>query len=261
MVDLSDKLKNFFLGFGLYIGKSKSLIEIRELIELLHPVKVDLIRVGGNGDGGYLIPNDLKDIKACFSPGVSTTSTFESELEFFGIFSYLADYSVDAPTNLSKNHIFLKKYVAPFNSENSVDFQEWILANSSRGEDYILQMDIEGAEYATLLSCNREILKRFRILVIEFHHLDLLFNAQAFSFIQNCFKKILNDFYVVHIHPNNATPTRKRNNISIPITMEFTFLRRDRVSQLRYAHLFPHELDKPNISKKSDLPLPPIWFD
>ena len=35
--------------------------QIKELIKALRPVKTkfDLIRIGGNNDGGYLIPNDL----------------------------------------------------------------------------------------------------------------------------------------------------------------------------------------------------------
>src|SRR5580658_8331283 len=57
----------------------------------------ELIRIGGNADGGYLIPNDLAGINVCFSPGVSVVADFEADLASRGINCFLADYSVDAP--------------------------------------------------------------------------------------------------------------------------------------------------------------------
>jgi hypothetical protein len=46
---------------------------IINLIQSLAPQTTDkaLIRLGPNKDGGYLVPNDLDGIEACFSPGVS----------------------------------------------------------------------------------------------------------------------------------------------------------------------------------------------
>ena len=43
------------------------------------PVKTEheLIRIGGSKDGGYLVPNDLSGIQACFSPGVSDLADFK----------------------------------------------------------------------------------------------------------------------------------------------------------------------------------------
>ncbi len=40
--------------------------DIQEFLNQLRPMKCDkeLIRMGPQGDGGYLIPNDLNDIKA-----------------------------------------------------------------------------------------------------------------------------------------------------------------------------------------------------
>lgn len=47
------------------------------------------------GDGGYLIPDDLEGISACFSPGVDDRATFETSLIARGIPCFLADASVD----------------------------------------------------------------------------------------------------------------------------------------------------------------------
>ena len=50
-----------------------------EALQLLKPVRSSypLVRIGGDQDGAYLLPNDLKGIEACFSPGVSYKKSFE----------------------------------------------------------------------------------------------------------------------------------------------------------------------------------------
>ena len=68
------------------------------LLELIKPQECPykLIRIGGNNDGAYLIPDDLKGIKVCFSPGVSNRKDFEDHLaKKFRIKSYLCDFSSD----------------------------------------------------------------------------------------------------------------------------------------------------------------------
>lgn len=87
--------------------------EILSLIRKLRPhdCGVDLIRLGGAGDGGYLIPDDLEGIEYCFSPGVGKLSKFEDDLAERHIRSYLADSSVDGPTVSRPEFTFDKKYL------------------------------------------------------------------------------------------------------------------------------------------------------
>ncbi|GAA7462625.1 hypothetical protein ckin119_06340 [Helicobacter pylori] len=55
--------------------------KIESFIKSLHPIKTEheLVRLGAKYDGGYLVPNDFKGIKALFSPGVGNESTFEED--------------------------------------------------------------------------------------------------------------------------------------------------------------------------------------
>ena len=71
--------------------------DVRRVIQLLRPQPSPkkLIRVGSGRDGGYLVPDDLEDLVACFSPGVAETADFEQSLVERGIRCFLADYSVD----------------------------------------------------------------------------------------------------------------------------------------------------------------------
>jgi hypothetical protein len=265
LIKLKDFLKEcitrFLFCLGYSVIKVKPLEPIHSLIKSLCPIKTNLIRIGGDSDGGYLIPNDLKGVTKCFSPGVAHTSNFEKSLESYEIISFLADYSVDSPDNLSTSNFFLKKFVAPYNSTIHINFQDWISSNSKNTEDLILQMDIEGNEYATILSCRTDILKRFRIMVIEFHSLDSIFDARVFPIIKDCFNLILNDFYVVHIHPNNTGRYRRFRDVVIPSTMEFTFIRKDRITDVTSTKNFPHDLDRSNDINKPDLKLPKVWWN
>ena len=55
---------------------------LHALLQALRPLDpgIELIRIGPDSDGGYLVPDDLDGIRHAFSPGVSTESGFEAEL-------------------------------------------------------------------------------------------------------------------------------------------------------------------------------------
>ena len=84
------------LNLGIAIGKQAAKRAVLDLVKRLHPRLTEhpLIRLGGMGDGGYLVPDDLEGIEACFSPGVSDHASFEAALIARGIRCYLADASV-----------------------------------------------------------------------------------------------------------------------------------------------------------------------
>lgn len=66
--------------------------------------------MGGDSDGGYLLPEDISNIDFCFSPGVDQYAYFESDLISRGIKCYLSDNSVDNPP-IQSNNIFLSKNI------------------------------------------------------------------------------------------------------------------------------------------------------
>ena len=121
-------------------------------------------------------------------------------------------------------------------------------------------MDIEGAEYEVFLEISEETLKKFRIMVVEFHHLDLMFGEIFFGQLNTIFQKISKYFHVVHIHPNNIARIVKRRSVEIPEIMEFTFIRKDRIRYVGGDLAYPHPLDSNNVSTKSTVILPDCWW-
>jgi len=235
------------------------------LISKLKPVKTqtELMRVGSTQDGGYLVPDDVGGIIACFSPGVEHTSTFELDLlESFGINSHLADYSVDGPPAYFNPLSFTKKFLGAINNDVYMTMDSWVKSTPEYESigDFLLQMDIEFGEYSTLLATSDEILKRFRIIVIEVHHIDKWGHPSFFNIAESFFDKLLQHFHVVHAHPNNYGTVININGVELPQTIEFTLLAKDRCNISGFVDTFPDELDSPCCPDKNELVLPDIWY-
>jgi hypothetical protein len=224
-------------------GTSKQ--EILDFLNLLRPVKTEfkLVRIGGGGDGGYLVPEVLENIDFAFSPGVAGTATFELDLINMGIPCFLADYSVNSAPVSGKDIDFEKKYIGAEDSEIFMTLDSWLQKKNVLSKSLLLQMDIEGGEWEVLETLSRETLSKFKVLVIEFHGLEQIFLRFSYTRISKIFKKLFEDFHVVHFHPNNNDPIFSHFGISIPPTAEITFLRRDLVGHTSQVSKFTSNLD------------------
>ncbi len=256
-------LRKILFKFNVNLIRTTEDTRLKSFFGLINPVVTDkeLIRIGGDADGGYLVPDDLEGLSGCFSPGVAYTATFELEMAKLGIRSYLADYSVEASPVIHPLLDFEKKFIGIDTNDMYMTLSDWYATKTRvRGGDYILQMDIEGAEYEVLNSIDDVFLKNFRIMVIEFHNLHYLVDPAGFNLVEFSFKKILKNFEIVHIHPNNESQPLNYHGFEIPNTMEFTFLRKDRILQKSPNTSFPHPEDLQNFMDRDDFPLPKCWY-
>ena len=97
--------EKFFDLFGLYVEKNIKKRILKILKKLLpKEIDIDLIRLGENNDGGYLIPNDLDGVFKNYSAGVGLLTGFEKDLEEkFSINSNLLDFNEIDKKILPKN--------------------------------------------------------------------------------------------------------------------------------------------------------------
>jgi hypothetical protein len=236
------------------------------------PSPFELVRIGGDQDGAYLLPDDLDGIEACFSPGVNNRKNFEDELaKKFNIRSHMCDYS-SSVENLRTPLIdgmqtFKRLWLDVPGSENSIDIKTWIdeLA-PDKSADLMLQIDIEGAEFRNIISCDSGSLGRFRIIVMELHALWVINNfAILQGVLEPFFAKLAEQFTCVHAHPNNCAGVIQiaGTNVTVPATIEITLLRKDRFKEgCRYPPMLPHPLDiKRNVPENPPLPLSDCWSD
>ncbi|MDE1178565.1 MAG: FkbM family methyltransferase [Edaphobacter sp.] len=256
-------VKDALFSAGFHAGRHTRLEDLCGLMRDLRPVDCgrELIRIGGDADGGYLVPNDLDGIEYCFSPGVSTIADFENQLADRGIHCFMADYSVEAPPLMRPEFTFDRKFLGIAEDEKFLTLEGWKqhYLPGYTGE-MILQMDIEGCEYEVLLGLPDSLLDQFRTVIIEFHKLELLFEPYAFRMYRMCFDKLLRHFHVAHIHPNNWDKVTRYGSIEIPHMMEFTFHHRRRAQPLGPAINFPHSLDRDNVPDKPHVTLPRCWY-
>lgn len=262
MTSLINKLILDKFRIGFFPTKTTRKSDLAKLISSLRPkaTGIEFIRLGPGGDGGYLVPNDLEGIESCFSPGVSNSSDFELDCANRGMKIFLADYSVDGPATTHANFSFVKKFVGATTSDHFMTINDWVRNSPvSETSDLLLQIDIEGHEYETFLSMPDDLLKRFRIIVVEFHRLHHLWSAPFFRLASSAFGKILQTHSCVHLHPNNCRGSFYMQGLEIPKVMEFTFLRNDRFNTSSYVNSFPHPLDRDN-TKKQAIKLPECWY-
>ena len=154
------------IGNGMHASVSTDARNVTELIGLLRPWRIDrnLIRVGPERDGGYLLPDDLAGIAACVSPGVSVQSGFDYAIAERGIDVYMADASVDGPALTHPRFHFEKRFFGPVTNAGNTTIEDFCagIPGFAAGGDLLLQMDIEGAEYHVVQNMSATLLKRFR---------------------------------------------------------------------------------------------------
>jgi len=245
-----------------WIGRSADQDEIFQLIRALRPrgTVAPLIRIGPNGDGGYLLPDDLDGVSACISPGVSFEIGFDRAMADRGIEVYMVDASVPGPPKANDRFHFTRKFLDVFEDDNHIRFDTFCTAIPSVG-DLVLQMDIEGAEWRVLLDTSPETIKRFRIMAIEFHDLKEMFGRFSFDLIQATFTKLLRTHSIVHLHPNNISNSTCFAGLCVPSLMEITFYRNDRAFSKESPSRFPHPLDADNVATRPTVVLPRCWWN
>ena len=247
-------LLELLLGkLNLFYDKKTESNKIKKLFKKLLPFNIDieLIRVGENGDGGYLIPNDLKNIKYCYSAGIGKLTKFEKDLyEIYNIKSIMVD-PLEIPYKfLPKESTYIKKFLLINDNKTSISINNFI----DRDEEIILKIDIEGDEYLNLININNKKLTNVRILIIEFHNLRDLRSKFFFDMFSHLIDKLSKHFYFCHLHPNNTGKIKKIGNYNIPDIIEFTLINKNRVNftPKNYSKL-PNKLDKKIDQKKKDI--------
>lgn len=227
-------------------------------------VSVELARFGGNGDGGYLLPPFLNEVKYCFSPGVDRTASFESQLSAeYGITSFMADASVDAPPFPDNNFKFIQKFLGSETRGEFITLSDWVSQSIDTDQaPKILQMDIEGAEYEVLTHENEDTLASFSAIIVEFHGLQNIFERNFFRMLNGVFNKMYKNFNICHVHPNNCAMPVQWQGVYVPPVIEVSFIRHDIAE--RFANdsrvTLPHPLDFTNVTSHPDFAMPELWW-
>ncbi|WP_284126380.1 FkbM family methyltransferase [Parerythrobacter aestuarii] len=256
---ISRMIRNLAGSQGLVIRREPDGAALRAVLAGLRPVETghELVRLGAAHDGGYLVPDDLDGIAAVFSPGVDTTAEFERDCIARGIRSFQADGSIErSPLDDAAND-FEPKYIGIDSHGDTITLDDWVAAKAPGSEDLMLQMDIEGHEWLALAQASDALLGRFRVIVLELHHLDALATDFGRLVMAPVITRLSRHFDVVHMHANNhAEPLATRDGELLEL-VEVTLLRKDRSQKREPVSQLPHPLDADNVPDRPPIQLPP----
>lgn len=231
---------------------------------------IDLVRIGRDYDGGYLISqSDIEKTDFLIGLGINDDWSFESDFvkinnvdvkAYDGSVNFkfwIKKVIIETIKNpfsfyalkklISYNRFFnghrkhIKKFVG-LNSDSDLHCTLNSIFKETKKDNIFLKIDVEGAEYRFL---NEIIINENRLsgLAIEFHDCDMHLKEIE------CFIK---DFglNLVHIHANNCGPIRLED--FLPLVLELTF---SKYADTSNSINLPHKLDNPNNKNAAEIEL------
>ncbi|WP_298768700.1 hypothetical protein [uncultured Shewanella sp.] len=233
---------------------------------------LDLVRVGRDYDGGYLVSkSDIDKSDVLIGLGINDDWSFESDFcQYNDVPVYAYDASVSKKVFFKNIKNAFRRFHRPkpllhwikvynsykkFFTGNKHHIEKFVGLNAGgvhcsmdevfKDTDYkniFLKIDIESSEYRILESLI-ENQDRITGMAIEFHYCDVHLERIR-SFIER-FKLPL-----VHIHANNIAAIRIDD--SLPSVLELTF---SQYAKTGSNMSMPHELDMPNSEKFDEIAL------
>jgi hypothetical protein len=251
-------------------------------IELKPYISNNLLRLGHNKDGGYIINQEILDkSEILLTFGLGDEFSFEEDFsrykkkkiivydhtvtKVFWLKHFINSFLhfIHNRKNFSRMFKYFK-YKNFFNNKNihhikmrvrennnhlipnSISLKEIINRMNIETEKTLLKIDIDMDEYRILKDISEF---NFLSLIIEFTHTDLHLD-RIIKFLENN-----KNYRIIHVHGNNFDYPDSNKN---PIHLEITFANKNyiNISDNLVNYSFPLEnLDYPNDNKKNEIPI------
>jgi len=233
------------------------------------------IRVGSRNDGGYILLKELlPKADMLLSFGIGDNWEFESEL--YGKFPDMQMKLFDPDIHKVPESEFPDDRVSLYCHPMGVGYGT--LGLTTVPPDSILKADVEWAEWDALLNASPGALARFSQMVIEFHMVHVeprdgltqyfhyfyqnvfnKINNQLFRKYHDVMERLLDKFWIFHIHANNSLPKMWiGDDIAFPPLLEISLVRKDLAGDVKPTEQhFPISwLDAPNKTDRPDIQRP-----
>lgn len=235
-------------------------VDEKDILKLIAPVSLkncNLKRFGSAYDGGYLLcAQELSKVESVYSYGIEGRDEFGCEVAKFtnSIVHQYDPFDTRAPqcygaiAQFSPIGIAGKK-TTDNNNRKFDTFASHVNSNNDIGKKLLLKMDVEGAEWESLLNTPDSLLKNCQQIVVELH--ELYTNNKLVIPVLN---KLAKYFHVAHLHANNCCCTS--NNISSSV-VEVTYVNKDifYIDESQTLPMtLPHQFDQKNVITKEDCP-------
>jgi hypothetical protein len=178
---------------------------LRDELKVQRLKNCTLRRYGSTNDGGYLMCANLTEgVASAYSYGIDQEDNWGCDVSRqLGIVIHQYDcFTVKRPTCDGGRFVFHDECVGPRKEMlegrpfDTVAAQ--VAANGDAGKPILMKIDIEGAEWDSLLAAPDDLLDRFVQLPVELH----LRGADEAKFLQ-LVRRLKQRFFLVNLHFNN----------------------------------------------------------
>lgn len=237
--------------------------EVVAVLGLMRPQQMvtdHKVRIGGDADGGYVMPSLALKSTAVLSIGIGDQVSFDAELADRGAVVHQYDHTIPGQPMAHPNFRFHSLGWGPADDGPLRSLHSMIGEMDWDGAQHaILKFDTEGAEWDALAATTSEDLAKFDVIAGEFHYFH---NLQVRSFhdhVKAVLEKLHRTHVPVHLHANNATGIRLVQGVPVPPLLEITWVRRGVVATAGpCTDPIPGPLDRPNMADRPDLCLRPF---
>jgi hypothetical protein len=226
-----------------------------ELFAEIQPIELAncrLERFGDRNDGGYLMcGNLLGSIRAAYSYGIAgrdqwgcdVVRKFQVPLHQYDCFDLAKPACPGGPTVFHAECIgSVRRADAAGRLFDTLENQ--LTRNGDDANRVVVKMDVEGAEWDTLLRAPAAVLERIDQLVVELHGIGLQHHVSTV-------RRLKEFFHVAHLHFNNYKCAERID--PFPSTVyEVLFVSKRLTTTRGRAAATPHPLDGPNRPSRPD---------
>jgi len=175
------------------------------LFDELRPVTLancSFKRFGSQNDGGYVMCENLVEVETAYSYGIGGNDDWGCEVsQTYGVPVHQYDcFAPPALTCVGGRFVPHDECVGP--KIETVEGRVFdtignqIARNGDRGRRMLIKIDVEGAEWESLMATPDKVLERIDQLPMEFHGVD---DVRMLAVV----KKLKRTFHLVHLHFNN----------------------------------------------------------
>ncbi len=245
--------------------------QLLQLLDELRPVDIvaaEKQRFGPENDGGYVMIAG-QDYEALYSYGIGQDMGFESHfVKENPIPAYLYDHTISGlpeenfPVRLFTGNkprpssliTWKPEGIGPRRTANLNSLEGHVAENGdAEKENLVLKMDVEGAEWLSLLETPDDVLSRFKQVVIELHWFGME-TGDAYENQVKVLQKLNKMFHLVHVHGNNRSNRRVVGNYMVQHVLEVTYVRKSDFVAVASSTQYPMPwLDFPNDPSRDDI--------
>jgi hypothetical protein len=215
------------------------------LIRPMTAERLELVRVGDERDGGYVMANDF-DARGAISIGIGPNASWDREVAERGVPVAMFDHTIRRPPEKFPNSRFHQVGIGQTDSGNIRSLDGLLRISGFHGdEDLLLKMDVEGHEWNALFGLSGEDLLRYRQIVLELHDLRILREPQSADRVLKVLELLSGRHTPIHVHANNYTELIRFGSIWFPDVVEVTYVRSDLYGIFTPSRSIHSPLDRP----------------